>query len=121
MSTTFYIRKPVKKSDQQEIERLIAKGDLWALKDKLESTLKEYSIGTRSCGWQFGFWGYKEFFHDKESLIEWLKDGQIIDEYGSYHTFEEFWNNEIKDFLYKERLWGEGMDETIVDGLRFIE
>ena len=44
---------------------------------------------------------FKFFKPSKESLIKWLKSGQIVDEYGDEFTFDQFWNEEIANFLYK--------------------
>ena len=44
---------------------------------------------------------FRYFKPTKESLIEWLKSGDIYDEYGEKYTFDQFWNEEI---------WFDGLD-----------
>lgn len=62
--------------------------------------VKDIHIGKRSAGWKF-LWDANEFKYfepTKESLIEWLKSGQIIDEYDQEFTFDEFWNDYLNGF-----------------------
>ena len=51
----------------------------------------EIHLGKRSGGWKF-CWNFNdnEFYHDKESLLEFIRSGRVIDEYGSEHDAEEF-------------------------------
>lgn len=121
MSTTFYLRKKASPEELNEVKRLVEEGDLWTLRDELNNTLKEYTIGTRSAGWQFGFEDHgNKFFQDNQGLIEWLKSGTIIDEYGGVIEFDEFWNEEIADFLWDGRSrFCDG--DYHRDGLRFIK
>lgn len=62
--------------------------------------VEKIHIGKRSAGWKF-LWDandFKYFEPTKESLIEWLKSGQIIDEYDQEFTFDEFWNDCLNRF-----------------------
>lgn len=85
----------------------------WLIRDQLHNIIDNVfndaemvgiHIGKRSKGWQF-FWDPHEFRYykpNKEALIEWLKSGEIINEYGEVFTFDEFWNNEIGYCLYHD-------------------
>ena len=48
-------------------------------------------LGKRSMGWKF-LWNFNEdkFFKDKESLLEFIKSGRILDEYGDELSQDEF-------------------------------
>lgn len=48
-------------------------------------------LGKRSMGWKF-IWNFNEdkFFKDKESLLEFIKSGRILDEYGDELSQDEF-------------------------------
>lgn len=85
----------------------------WSVQEQLHEVIdnlffnddvKGIHIGKRSYGWQF-LWDPHEFHYykpNKEALIEWLKSGEIIDEYGKVFTFDEFWNDEIGHCLYHD-------------------
>ena len=100
MGTNFYLRQKLSEKDKQIVIGLV-KSDEY---DKVREMLpKDIHIVKISGGWKF-HWdhNYFTFFKpSKESLIEWLKSGQIIDEYGEEFTFDQFWNKEIANFLYK--------------------
>lgn len=51
----------------------------------------EIHLGKRSGGWKF-CWNFhdNEFYHDKESLLEFIRSGRVVDEYGTEHDAEEF-------------------------------
>lgn len=61
-------------------------------KDEEGHKLKVH-LGKRSGGWKF-LWNFhrNKFYHDKKSLIEFIKGGRIFDEYGEEWTSEEFIN-----------------------------
>lgn len=131
MSTTFYIEKGFPTELQEQFDELLKERNLWRVQEFLNKNLQAFEIGTRSCGWQFGFLNHRwKFFKNIEELKEWLKDGQIVDEYGRKFTFDEFWNDEIGDFLYKGHnhtsYLKEHPDESwrpwdaIIDGYRFL-
>jgi hypothetical protein len=82
-------------------------------------------LGKRSMGWKF-LWNFNEdkFFKDKESLLEFIKSGRILDEYGDELSQYEF--------IEMSFSWGQedGFDESrnslskperYVDGLRISD
>jgi hypothetical protein len=95
-------------------------------------------LGKRSHGWKFCWNFHKDkYYHDKESLLEYIRSGRVVDEYGEEQDVEEFitmaleWgepNGLIVDAEYRkqQRLKGHGTywtdnekyDDRIVDGLR---
>lgn len=94
MGTNFYIRQRVSQQQKEEIINSINKENWYNLKQLIP---KEIHIGKRSCGWKF-LWNANHFQYfnpNKESLIQFLKSGQIYDEYGEQFTFDQFWNDEI--------------------------
>lgn len=100
MGTNFYLRQKLSQEQRKEIDKALDNGDFTKARELLP---KDIHIGKRSGGWKF-HWdhNYFKFFKpSKESLIEWLKSGQIIDEYGDEFTFDQFWNEEIAHFLYE--------------------
>lgn len=100
MGTNFYLKQKLSK---QEKEKAIELLNLNNYEELIEMLPNKIHIGKRSGGWRF-HWdhNYFKFFKpSKESLIEWLKSGQIVDEYGEEFTFDQFWNKEIANFLYK--------------------
>lgn len=59
-------------------------------------------LGKRSCGWQF-LWDFHDgryFKANLESIKEYLKDKIIFDEYGEVFSLDQFFNEEIADYLY---------------------
>lgn len=93
--------------------------------------LDSVHVGKRSAGWKFLF--AREILNycepNKESILNWLSTGIIINEYNERLTPEEFWQDYVADFqdgmnsddyyirYPKERRY-EKMDEMIGD-LRF--
>ena len=94
-------------------------------------------LGKRSMGWKFCWNFHKDkYYHDKESLLEFIRSGRVVDEYGEQIETEEFilmslnWGepdglvvNEI--YRIQQRSKGAGSffdkpeyDDRIVDGLR---
>ena len=100
MGTNFYLRQRLSQEQRKEIDKALDDGDF----DKARELLpKDIHIGKRSGGWKF-HWDHNYFQYykpSKESLIEWLKSGKIVDEYGDEFTFDQFWNEEIDNFLYE--------------------
>ena len=102
MSTTFYI---IDKEKEQRFLNQVIEAATAGKTDTVVNIVSgrdfEVEIGIRSCGWQF-LWHAQnlKYFDDKESLFEWLKTGQIIDEYGQKYTFEEFMEG-IEHCIYK--------------------
>jgi hypothetical protein len=93
MGTNFYLRKRLSEYDKEIGIQYLNDDDYDSLRDLIP---EDIHIGKRSCGWKFLFNAnnFEYFDTTKESLIEWLKSGQIVDEYNQEYTFEEFWNNE---------------------------
>ncbi len=94
-------------------------------------------LGKRSSGWKFCWNFHKDkYYDDKESLLEFIRSGRVVDEYGDEHDVEEFitmaleWGEPdgmVVDQNYRkeQRLKGMGSffddpkyDDRIVDGLR---
>ena len=100
MGTNFYLRIKLSQKEKEKVVELLNLDDY----DELREILPEdIHIGKRSAGWKF-LWDahFFEYFEpSKESLLDWLHSGQIIDEYGDKFTFEQFWNEEISRFLDK--------------------
>jgi hypothetical protein len=94
-------------------------------------------LGKRSSGWKF-CWNFhkNKYYSDKNSLLEYIRSGRVVDEYGDEHDPEEFitmaleWGqpdglvvNEI--YRMQQRSKGAGSffdrpeyDDWIIDGLR---
>tara|TARA_R110000751_G_scaffold96881_1_gene188774 strand:+ start:399 stop:878 length:480 start_codon:yes stop_codon:yes gene_type:complete len=63
-------------------------------------------LGKRSAGWKF-LWNFNENKHysNKEDLLNFLRSGRIVDEYGSEENVEEF--------IEMSLTWGQnGWDES---------
>ena len=91
-------------------------------------------VGKRSSGWKF-CWNFHngKFYNSKKELLKFIRNGRIIDEYGTLHDTEEFiemalnWGepnglvvnaeyyekNERNSFFNKERYY-----DKDIDGLR---
>lgn len=98
MGTNFYLRKKLVEKEKEQVKKLLDE-------DKYEEVVNilpnKIHIGKRSSGWKF-LWDVNHFkYYDanKESLFNFLKSGQIIDEYGDEFTFDEFFEKEIASFL----------------------
>lgn len=100
MGTNFYLQRKINNDVKHEIITHLQDDDY----EKVNEILSEYRpihIGKRSCGWKF-LWDCHNFRYyrpTKESLNDFLKSGQIFDEYGSKFSFDDFWNNEVKDYI----------------------
>jgi len=91
-------------------------------------------LGKRSMGWKF-LWNFNEdkFFKDKESLLEFIKSGRILDEYGdelSQYEFiemsfswgqEDGFDSESYYLEYPESRNSLSKPERYVDGLRISD
>ena len=99
MGTNFYIRKKLNDTEKEMIKKLIDEDKYDEAKELFP---KKIHIGKRSCGWKF-LWDVHNFNYfdpTPQSLIDFTRDwGQIEDEYGEEFTFDQFWNDEIKNFL----------------------
>jgi hypothetical protein len=94
-------------------------------------------LGKRSSGWKFCWNFHKDkYYCDKESLLEFIRSGRVVNEYGEELEVNEFivmalnWeepNGLIvnQEYRKEQRLKGMGSffddpryDDRIVDGLR---
>ena len=78
MGTNFYLRQKLSQEQRKEIDKALDDGDFTKVGELLP---KDIHIGKRSGGWKF-HWDHNYFQYykpSKESLIEWLKSGQIVD------------------------------------------
>ena len=48
-------------------------------------------LGKRSGGWKFS-WNFHDdkYYHNKETLLEFIRSGRVVDEYGDEQDVEEF-------------------------------
>jgi hypothetical protein len=94
-------------------------------------------LGKRSSGWKF-CWNFhkNKYYSDKNSLLEYIRSGRIVDEYGDEHNVEEFITMALEwgqpdglvvneEYRKRERVKGIGTffdnpnyDDMIIDGLR---
>ena len=101
----------------------------------LEDTL--IHLGKRSVGWKF-CWNFhnNKHYQDKESLLEFIRSGRVVDEYGEEQNVEEFITMSLewgepdglvvdREYRKKQRAKGGGSffddekyDDLIIDGLR---
>ena len=99
MGTNYYIKKYMTPEQKKEVIEKI-NNDQYDEVRNIIAKVKDIHIGKRSGGWKF-LWDandFKYFEPTKESLIEWLKSGQIVDEYDQEFTFDEFWNKKLDGF-----------------------
>jgi hypothetical protein len=94
-------------------------------------------LGKRSSGWKFCWNFHKDkHYQDKESLLEFIRSGRVVNEYGEEINVEEFitmsleWGEPdglVVDQDYRKEQRSKGMgsffddpkyDDRIVDGLR---
>jgi hypothetical protein len=88
-------------------------------------------LGKRSSGWRFT-WNFHndKYYSNKEELLEFIRAGRVVDEYGTWIDNEEFikmalewgqpdgWDTQT---YYKENphlYYHSSYDDRIVDGLR---
>jgi hypothetical protein len=92
-------------------------------------------LGKRSMGWKF-CWNFhnNKFYSNKKELLEFIRNGRVVDEYGREEPVEEFikmaleWGEPdgwIHGAAYEEEqrkrgahVWGPKYWDRIVDGLR---
>lgn len=113
--------------------------DQWNSESPWDTFIKGTNIhlGKRSGGWKF-CWNFhdKKYYSNKEGLLNFIRSGRVVDEYGEEWNVEEFiemslnWcepNGLVVDAEYrkKQRLKGMGSffddpryDDLIIDGLR---
>lgn len=102
MGTNFYLKRKINESTKKVLKDCIDKDDI----DTVRSILNDYKdihIGKRSAGWKF-LWDahyFKYFKPNKKSIFDWLKSGDIYNEYNEKFTFNQFINDELKNCLDK--------------------
>jgi hypothetical protein len=92
-------------------------------------------LGKRSMGWKF-CWNFhdKKYYDDKQTLIDYVLSGRVVDEYGEEINSQEFLNMAfdwgepdgwVHDEKYEEfqrseggHIWGPKYHDKIIDGLR---
>lgn len=127
-------------SDIESGFKLISPSKDWDWFSPWDMFLMDTSVhlGKRSSGWKF-CWNFhkNKYYENKETLLEYIRSGRVVDEYGEEWDVEEFitmaleWGepdglivNEI--YRLKERSKGHGSfwldsekyDDLIIDGLR---
>jgi hypothetical protein len=111
----------------------------WEWFSPWEMFLEDTSIhlGKRSHGWKFCWNFHKDkYYDDKESLLEFIRAGRVVDEYGEEQDINEFilmalnWGEPNglvvnEEYRKSERMKGKGSffddpkyDDKIIDGLR---
>ena len=95
-------------------------------------------MGKRSGGWKF-CWNFhdKKYYSNKEELLNFIRSGRVVDEYGEELVLEDFIEMALnwcepdglvinEEYRKKERSKGHGWfwlenekhDDLIIDGLR---
>lgn len=106
----------------------------WTPWDEFTDGLKVH-LGKRSMGWKF-LWNFnnRQYWNDKKTLVEFVRSGRIVDEYGAEMDQDEFiemafsWGQEdgydmVTYYLQHPELrrpWDK-KEELYVDGLRVSE
>lgn len=110
MGTNFYYKIPIQKRTVKELREMITEDpDYDNIRECLDELEKNHNIhlGKRSYGWQF-LWDFhngKFYGANLRSIKNFLETGggYIINEYGEKFTIEQFFGDEIKDCLYKDK------------------
>lgn len=113
--------------------------DQWNSESPWETFINGTNIhlGKRSSGWKFCWNFHKDkYYHNKESLLEFIRNGRVVDEYGDEQDVEEFITMALEwgepdglvvneEYRRKQRTNGMGSffdraeyDDLIIDGLR---
>ena len=95
MGTNYYLRQKISNDKKELMKSLIDQGDFNELKDMIPEKIH---IGKQSYGWKF-LWNANRFEYFEpsiESLYDFLKSGDIYDEYGDKFDFDTFINKKIK-------------------------
>lgn len=137
MGTNYYCRR-IKLINELESERQVALNEA---KDSrlLEEIVNEYfdskvngiediHIGKSSGGWDFLFQlNDKKYYHDKASMIEFIKECQIVDEYDRELTFDKFWSEIVFDRTWNGLPTKKNRDSLysneyiVIDNLEFLD
>ena len=100
MGTNFYLRRKLSKQEKDIAKELIDNDKYDEVRDILPN---DVHIGKRSYGWRF-LWNandFKYFEPNIDSLMNFLKSGDIYNEYGDYFTFDQFIKEEVGERIYK--------------------
>ena len=119
--------------------RLISASNNWDWLSPWDMFLMDTNIhlGKRSNGWKF-CWNFHEnkYYKDKDSLLDFIRSGRVVDEYGDEQDVEEFITMALEwgepnglvvneDYRREQRKKGVGSfydnpkyDDIIIDGLR---
>jgi hypothetical protein len=115
------------------------KDDSWESESLWDRFLENTNIhlGKRSGGWKF-CWNFhkNKYYSNKEELLNFIRSGRVVDEYGDEHNVEEFIDMALnwgqpdgwvynEEYIRKERMNGMGTfftspeyHDKIIDGLR---
>lgn len=115
----------------------VPQDDTWDHLSPWDHFTKDISIhlGKRSGGWKF-CWNFHDnkWYSNKEELLEFIRGGRVVDEYGEEQEVEEFidmalgWGQPegfVHDEQYEQEqrkngghIWGPKYYDLIIDGLR---
>jgi hypothetical protein len=127
-------------SDVEGGFRFISPNKDWEWFSPWDVFMKDMNVhlGKRSMGWKF-CWNFHDnkYYSNKEELIEFIKSGRVVDEYGEEMLVDEFlemsfnWGEPDgwvldENYRKKKRMEGGGSyffddpkyDDKIIDGLR---
>ena len=98
MGTNFYLRRNLSNDQKELLKQYIDQDEYDKIRDNLPENIH---IGKRSYGWKFlsNANKFQYFKPNIESLHEFLKSGDIYDEYGEKYTFGQFINDELKNCI----------------------
>ena len=115
MGTNFYKVLPAPEDFPKQVKKVLDVIELELIRygeisydtqeklDNLSKSKRSIHLGKRSCGWQF-IWNHNngEYYDvNIDSIKEFLESpGHIEDEYGEIFTVEQFFEEEIKNFLW---------------------
>ena len=100
MGTNFYLKRKLSKQEKDIAKELIDNDKYDEVRDILPN---DVHIGKRSYGWKF-LWNandFKYFEPNIDSLMNFLKSGDIYNEYGDYFTFDQFIKEEVGERIDK--------------------
>lgn len=113
--------------------------DSWEYESLWVIFLKDTNVhlGKRSMGWKF-CWNFHNnlYYSNKEELLDFIRSGRVVDEYGEEQDAEEFvemalnWgepDGHLVNEEYRKKIKSEGLgsfytdpkyDDIVIDGLR---
>jgi hypothetical protein len=136
MGTNYYAI-PIKKIDELKNKKKLSieeagtmKGLIPIIKEYFNSQIdkiKPIHIGKSSAGWEFLFnLNEKKYYNDRESLILFLKNNKIVNEFSIEFSFDEFWNTIVENRKnVKKNVNGNGNQEynkyITINNLEFLD